>query len=298
MFDLSGKTALVTGASYGLGVTFADALAEAGANLALTARSSEMLEQAATQLSERGTKVTWYTGDVAVEADVDRIVAATLDDHGHIDVLVNNAGVSDLRGLPSEQFDDEMFMKIMAVDVLGVWHYARSVGRHMLARGGGSIINISSILGDGGGENNTPAYYASKGAVNQLTKQLAVEWGDRGVRVNAIAPNFFVSEMTRPLFDQLGLGDWVASRTPMRRMGLDEDLRGPIVFLASDESSYVSGMILYVDGGFNASRGAWQIRPGNHFWNEPEKPMIGQAYEGLVQLPDGDWKLGIPGVHR
>ena len=298
MFDLTGKTALVTGASYGLGVTFADSLAEAGADLALTARNSELLEQAAKQLSERGTKVTWYTGDVAVESDVERVVGQTLDEHGHIDVLVNNAGISDLRGLPSEQFDDDMFVRILQVDVLGVWHYAKLVGRHMLARGSGSIINISSILGDGGGEFVTPAYYASKGAVNQLTKQLAVEWGDRGVRVNAIAPNYFESEMTRPLLDALGLRAWVSSRTPMRRMGEPGDLRGPVVFLASDEASYVSGVILYVDGAFNASRGAWQIRPGSHYWNEPDHPMIGTPYEGLVPIPDEEWKLGIPGVHR
>ena len=298
MFDLSGKTALITGASYGLGVTFADALAEAGADLALTARSADLLEESATQLAKRGTRVTWYTGDVSVESDVERVVAQTLDDHGHIDVLVNNAAVSDPRGLPSEHFDDDMFVRILQVDVLGVWHYAKLVGRHMLARGSGSIINISSILGDGGGESVTPAYYASKGAVNQLTKQLAVEWGDRGVRVNAIAPNYFESEMTRPILDTSGLRPWVSSRTPMRRMGEPEDLRGPVVFLASDEAAYVSGVILYVDGAFNASRGAWQIRPGSHHWNEPDHPMIGEPYEGLVPIPDEEWKLGIPGIHR
>ncbi len=297
MFDLSGKTALVTGASYGLGVTFADALAEAGADLALTARSAELLEESAKQLSARGTKVTWYTGDVAIEADVERIVAQTLDDHGRIDVLINNAAVSDQRGLPSEHFDDEMFLRILQVDVLGVWHYAKFVGRHMLSRGSGSIINISSILGDGGGESVTPAYYASKGAVNQLTKQLAVEWGDRGVRVNAIAPNYFESEMTRPVMESMGLDLWVSSRTPMRRMGLPEDLRGPVVFLASDEAAYVSGVILYVDGAFNASRGAWQIRPASHYWNEPEHTMIGTPYEGLVQMDDEEWRKGIPGIH-
>ncbi len=297
MFDLSGKTALVTGASYGLGVTFADALAEAGADLALTARSAELLEESAKQLSARGTKVTWYTGDVAIEADVERIVSQTLDDHGRIDVLINNAAVSDQRGLPSEHFDDEMFLRILQVDVLGVWHYAKFVGRHMLSRGSGSIINISSILGDGGGESVTPAYYASKGAVNQLTKQLAVEWGDRGVRVNAIAPNYFESEMTRPVMESMGLDLWVSSRTPMRRMGLPEDLRGPVVFLASDEAAYVSGVILYVDGAFNASRGAWQIRPASHYWNEPEHTMIGTPYEGLVQMDDEEWRKGIPGIH-
>jgi gluconate 5-dehydrogenase len=298
MFDLSGKVALVTGASYGLGVTFADALAEAGADLALTARSGDLLEQTAKQLSERGRTVSWYTGDVTVESDVDTVVTSALEDHGHIDILVNNAGVSDLRGLPSEHFDDEMFMQILQVDVLGVWHYARRVGRHMLERGAGSIINIGSILGEGGSEFVTPAYYAAKGAVTQLTRQLAVEWGDRGVRVNCISPNYFVSEMTRPLFDMLGLAPWIESRTPMRRMGEPDDLRGPIVFLAADESSYVSGVNLCVDGAFNASRGAWQIRPGHHVWNDADKPMIGQPYPGLVPLPNEEWKLGVPGIHR
>jgi gluconate 5-dehydrogenase len=298
LFDLSGRVALVTGASMGFGVTFADALAEAGADVAITARTADLLEKNAADISaRRGRTVTAHPGDVTVVEDVQRVVAETLEQHGRIDILVNNAGISDLRGHPSEWCDHETFRKVVEVDLYGVWYFTREVSQHMLERGSGSIINIASILASGGSEFVNPWYYAAKGAVVQLGKLLAVEWADRNVRVNTISPAYFVTEMTRPLFDMLGMAPWIESRTPMRRLGDPEaDLRGPLLFLASDASSYVTGHNLFVDGGFDASRGAWQIPPSHFSWNK-DAPQVGQTYAGLVPNTFEQWKQGIPGIH-
>jgi NAD(P)-dependent dehydrogenase (short-subunit alcohol dehydrogenase family) len=298
LFDLSGKVALVTGGSMGLGLTFSDTLAEAGAEVALTARSAELLEDNARGLRERhGRRVTCHAGDVTEVADVQRVIAETLDQHGRIDILVNNAGISDLRGLPSEHSDHETFRRIVDVDLFGVWCFTRETAPHMLEQGSGSIINIASILGNGGGEFVNPWYYAAKGAVVQLTRLLAVEWADRNVRVNTISPGYFVTEMTRPIFDMLGMAPWIESRTPMRRLGdPEQDLRGPLMFLASDASSYVSGLNLMVDGAFDASRGAWQISPSHFEWNR-DHPQIGTPYAGLVPNTFEEWKKGVPGIH-
>ena len=298
MFDLTGKVALVTGGSMGLGLTFCDVLAEAGADLAITARSGELLEQNAANLRERyGCKVTCHPGDVTVVEDVQRIVGEAIEQHGHVDILVNNAGISDLRGLPSEWSDHETFRRVVDVDLFGVWAFTRELAPHMLERGSGSIINIASILASGGSEFVNPWYYAAKGAVVQLSKLLAVEWADRNVRVNVISPAYFVTEMTRPLFEMLGMAPWIESRTPMRRLGdPEQDLRGPLLFLASNASSYVTGHNLMVDGGFDASRGAWQIAPSHFSWNK-DQPQAGTPYEGLVPNTFEQWKMGIPGIH-
>ena len=298
MFDLTGKVALVTGGSMGLGLTFSDTLAAAGADVALTARSTELLEQNAAGLRERhGRKVSVHSADVTDADAVAAVVASALEAHGRIDILVNNAGISDLRGLPSEHSDHETFRRVVEVDLFGLWYFTRDAGRHMLERGSGSIINIASILASGGSEFVNPWYYAAKGAVVQLTKVLAVEWADRNVRVNAISPGYFVTDMTRPIFEMLGMAPWIESRTPMRRLGdPDEDLRGPLLFLASDASSYVTGHNLFVDGGFDASRGAWQIPPSHFFWNK-EAPQVGATYPGLVPNDFEQWKHGIPGLH-
>ena len=298
MFDMKGKVALVTGGSMGLGLTFCDVLAEAGAEISITARSAELLEENAVGLRARhGSKVTCHAGDVTVVEDVQRVIAETIEAHGRIDVLVNNAGISDLRGLPSEWSDHETFRRVVDVDLFGVWAFARECAPHMLERGSGSIINIASILGSGGSEYVNPWYHAAKGAVLQLTKLLGVEWADRNVRVNAIAPGYFVTEMTRPIFDGIGMAPWIESRTPMRRLGDPEgDLRGPLLFLASDASAYVTGHTLFVDGGNEASRGAWQIAPSHMFWNK-DQPQAGKPYEGLVPNTFENWKLGVPGIH-
>jgi len=298
-FKLDGKTALVTGASYGLGEHFAHVLADAGADLVLTARSTDLLEGVAEACRAKGAKVTTVTGDVSVEEDVKRTVAAGIADHGKIDVLINNAGISDVRGLDAESYDTETFRRIIDVDLIGAFLYAREVGRHMLTQGKGSIINIASIIASGGNELNVIAYSAAKGGLRNMTLQLGCEWADRGVRVNAISPGFVVTEMIRAAIEAGGVGDYIASRTPMRRLCDINELTGPLLFLASDASSYVTGLDLLVDGGTNAGNGYYQIQPGHHFSSQVLAPAVGTKYPGVAPMPESMevWKMGIPGIH-
>jgi NAD(P)-dependent dehydrogenase (short-subunit alcohol dehydrogenase family) len=177
------------------------------------------------------------------------------DAFGRIDVLVNNAGVSDARGLRSERSEPEIFGQMIQTDLIGLWYCCHAAAQYMLRQGSGSIINISSIFGIGGFEARTPGYFAAKGGVNNLTQLLAVEWGDRGVRVNALAPHFFDSEMTHDILEASGMMAHLAGRTPMKRIGVAPDLVGPIVFLASDASSFINGVVIPIDGGLSASRG-------------------------------------------
>lgn len=298
-FEFGGRTVLITGASYGLGEGFAQAFAAAGADLVLTARSTELLEAVAERCRETGVKVTVAAGDVSNEDDVMRVVAAGIAAHGKIDVLVNNAGVSDLRGVAPERFDMETWNRILAVDLNGAFLYLREVGRHMLESGGGSIVNICSIMGHGANEMNVIAYTAAKGALRNLTMQLGCEWADRGVRVNSVSPGFIVTDMTRPALEGLGLTSWIASRTPMRRVGELDEIVGPVLFLASDLAGYITGHDLAVDGGTNASNGYFQIPPIHHEWNADTAPRVGAGYPGLVPRPEALAALagGIPGIH-
>lgn len=299
MSDFSGKTVLITGASMGLGEGFALGFAEAGADLVLTARSADLLEAVAEQCRAEGSTVTVVPGDVSIEADVARVVAAAIENHGRIDVLVNNAGVSDMRGVAPESFDMETWNWIMSIDLNGAFMYLRDVGRHMLESGGGSIVNICSIMGHGANELNIIAYTAAKGALRNLTLQLGCEWADRGVRVNSVSPGFIVTEMVRPALEGMGMDKWIASRTPMRRIGELDEIVAPVMFLASDDASYITGHDLNVDGGTNAANGYYQIPPIHQEWNSDTAPRIGRGYEGVVPRPD--WyeamKGGIPGIH-
>ncbi len=300
LFDLTGKVVLLTGASYGLGETMAKGLAEAGASLVLAARSKEPLEAVASACAARGVDAIAVSADVSNEDDIASLVDAAMQRHGRIDVLVNNAGISDMRGVPAENFDIDTFRRIIEVDMLGAFMLARDVGRHMLSAGRGSIINICSIMGSGANELNVIAYTGAKGGLLNLTYQLGCEWADRGVRVNAISPGFIVTPMTEPALGALGVSDYVASRTPMRRVGRAEELIGPLLFLASDASSYVTGLNLLVDGGTNAGNGYYQIRPGHHGWGAMlGAPTVGETYPGLAPLPDrlAPWAAGVPGIH-
>lgn len=299
-FDFSGKTVLITGASYGLGEGFAHGFAEAGAELVLTARSADLLEGVAEVCRSKGSpKVTVVPGDVSVEGDVAKVVSTAIAEHGKIDSLVNNAGVSDMRGVAPESFDMETWNWILSIDLNGAFMYLRDVGKHMLESGGGSIVNIASIMADGGNELNVIAYTAAKGALRNMTLQLGTEWCDRGVRVNAVSPGFIITEMVRPALEGLGMDKWIASRTPMRRVGELEEIVEPVMFLCSDSSSYITGVDLCVDGGTNASNGTYQIPPIHHEWNADTAPRIGKGYEGVQPRPE--WyevtKAGIPGVH-
>lgn len=299
MSDFTGKTVLITGASYGLGEGFAYGFADAGADLVLTARSVEALEAVGAACRAKGVKVTVVPGDVSIEADVIRVVETAVAEHGRIDSLINNAGVSDMRGVAPEQFDMATWNWIMSVDLNGAFMYMREVGKHMLASGGGSIVNICSIMGHGANELNIIAYTAAKGALRNVTMQLGCEWADRGVRVNSVSPGFIITEMVRPALEGMGMDKWIASRTPMRRIGELEEIVGPVMFLASDAASYITGHDLNVDGGTNASNGTFQIPPIHFEWNADTAPRIGEGYPGVVPRPDWYQVMapGIPGIH-
>lgn len=273
-FSLHGKVAVVTGASYGLGQLFAETLAAAGADLVLTARSEDKLQETRKLVEDRGARCVTVRADVRVFDDVDAVVQSAVDEFGKVDVMVNNAGIGDPRGLHSEILEPEKPKEEIETDLIGTWYGMRAAAPHMLRRGTGSIINISSILGMAGHEHRTPGYVASKAAVNMLTRSLGCEWADRGVRVNALAPNYFLSESTRWMFEQSGMDDWVRSRTPMRRAGRFEDLVGPLLFLASDASSYITGAVIPVDGGWSASAGYAQTTPPFDGWDEANRPIV------------------------
>ncbi|MBB3042855.1 SDR family NAD(P)-dependent oxidoreductase [Nocardioides soli] len=276
-FSVAGKVAVVTGASYGLGQLFAQTLAAAGADLVLTARSADKLEETKKLVEARGARARTVTADVRVYEQLEAVTQAAVDEFGGIDVMVNNAGIGDPRGLHSEILEPEKPKEEIETDLVGTWYGMRAAAPHMLRQGSGSIINISSILGMGGHEHRTPGYVAAKAGVNMLTRSLGCEWADRGVRVNALAPNYFLSESTRWMFEQSGMDEWVRSRTPMRRAGSNEDLVGPLLFLASDASSYVTGAVIPVDGGWSASAGYAQQTPPFDSWDEANRPILPEA---------------------
>ena len=271
---LDGKVAIVTGASYGLGVLFAEILATAGADVVVTARSVDKLRDTKAMIESLGRRCLVVEGDVTSFEDCDRVATEAMAAFGKIDILVNNAGWADDRLIRTEHCEPEMFAQMVNTDLIGLFYMTRAAAPHMLRGGGGSIINLSSIFGNLGSENRTAEYFAAKGGVNQLTRLLAVEWGDRNLRVNAIAPNFFVSEMTRALLEDSGMAEWMRSRTPMRRMGELPELVGPLLFLASDASSFITGVVLSVDGGWSAGGGASQLPAPWDEWNgEKGVPM-------------------------
>jgi len=270
---LDGRVGLVTGASYGLGVLFADVLASAGADVVVTARSADQLEQTAAMVRQQGRRCLAVTGDVREYGECEAVVEAALGEFGRIDVLVNNAGWADDRLVRTENCEPEMFDQMVRTDLVGLFYMTRAAAPAMLRAGGGSIINLSSIFGMAGAENRTAGYFAAKGGVNQLTKLLACEWGDRNLRVNALAPNFFMSEMTRSLLEDSGMADWMRSRTPMRRLGELDELVGPFLFLASDASSFVTGTVIPIDGGWSASGGYAQHPQPWDEWSELGVPV-------------------------
>ncbi len=250
-FRLDGRVAIVTGASSGLGARFAGVLAAAGARVVLAARRVERLEEIAALIGEHGGEALPLRCDVTSDDEVRELVGVTLDRFGPISVLANNAGIAP----PDEDEIEsvESFERVVAVNLTAAYRCAREVSVGMLAAGAGSIINTASISGLVAGDGpDTPSYTASKGAVVNLTRELAVRWAGAGVRVNAIAPGYFPTEMTAAdLDDEAGLR-FVRERTPLGRPGRIDELDGALLFLASDASSYVTGQTLVVDGGWTA----------------------------------------------
>jgi NAD(P)-dependent dehydrogenase (short-subunit alcohol dehydrogenase family) len=258
----SSPVAVVTGASSGLGAETARVLARQGMSVVATARSADLLAQLAEGWpGEEGTLLT-VTADATDEKSVADVVAKALGTYGRIDALVNSAGMGDGTSPFSESASAETFRQVLDTNVIGTFLFCREVGAHMLQRRSGSIVNISSISADGGMEWGPLSYTASKAAVEGMTKQLAIEWADRNVRVNAIAPNHFVTRITADFLADPEFRGWVESRTPLRRIGdIEKDWAGAVVFLATDASSYVTGEIIHVDGGFTAARGTYQTTP-------------------------------------
>lgn len=255
LFDLTGKVALVTGASRGLGLQMARALGEMGARLAIVARKAEELNAAATQLSGQGMEVLPVVGDLGASETIPALVDSVLARYGQIDILVNNAGAS--WGAAAAEYPDAAWHKVMNLNINALFFLTREVGRRtMLPRGTGKIINIASIAGLGGNppEIQTIAYNTSKGAVVNFTRALAAEWGPQGINVNALCPGFFPTKMSQGLLDTMT--PQVVAATPLRRLGSDEDLQGAVVYLASDAARHVTGQCLAVDGGMSVVIGA------------------------------------------
>jgi NAD(P)-dependent dehydrogenase (short-subunit alcohol dehydrogenase family) len=248
LFDLTGKVALVTGASRGLGRAMALALAEAGCDLALNARSADSLAEVSDKVRKLGRKAVSAAGDVSEEAQVDQIMDATLQAYGRVDVLVNNAGVwegSYLVRLRKEDWD-----RVLKVNLTGAYLMAKATAKVMLKQKSGKIINVASISGFKPSPQSM-AYAATKAAVIQMTRVIALELGPAGIRVNAIAPGFFDTDMTRRYQDadaKEALEAYV-SKIPLRRYGQPEDLKGLIVFLASAASDHITGQTIAIDGG-------------------------------------------------
>lgn len=247
LFDLTGRVAIATGASSGLGVGMAAGLAAAGATVVVMARREDKLKE----LCSRHERMEAVACDVADDASIERAVERVLAEHGCVDVLVNNAGTT--VGAKAEDESMADFRYVMDVNLNGAFLLSQLCGRAMLAQGRGSIVNIASILGlVAGAPASQAGYCASKGALVNLTRELAVQWADRGVRVNAIAPGWFRSELTEEMLDSESGQRFVLRNTPMRRAGQLGELVGTLLLLASDAGSYITGQTIPVDGGWTA----------------------------------------------
>ena len=255
LFDLSGKTALVTGGSRGLGLQLAHALGEAGAKVMISSRKASDLEVAAAELKAAGIDCDWIAADCAKEAEIHALAEETLRRMGHVDILVNNAGAS--WGAPAEEHPLEAWDKVMNLNVRGYFILSQYIGKHsMIPRRSGRIINIASIAGLGGNPSpmKTLAYNTSKGADINFTRALGCEWGPYNITVNAICPGFFPSRMTAGTLKTLG-EEALASHAPLGRLGDNEDLKGLCVLFASDAGKHITGQWMAVDGGVSVVTG-------------------------------------------
>jgi gluconate 5-dehydrogenase len=248
LFDLSGKIALVTGTSRGLGQYFARALAKAGADLAITSRDKESLTAFAGEIHALGRQTFSATLDVRDHASIQQAIAAIEDHFGKIDILVNNAGCNIRKPALDVTWDD--WNTILDTNLRGSFFVAQAVARGMIARGYGRIINIGSVTSVSGFAGLAP-YGASRGGIKQLTMSLADDWGRHGVTVNCLAPGWFKTQQNRVLYENAAWVEYISDRIPVKRPGLPDDLDGAIVFLASESSRYITGQTLLVDGGIS-----------------------------------------------
>jgi NAD(P)-dependent dehydrogenase (short-subunit alcohol dehydrogenase family) len=255
LFDLKGKTALVTGGSRGLGLQMAHALGEAGARIMLSSRKAADLEVAVADLQAAGIDARWIAADCAKETEIHRLADETLQRMGDVHILINNAGAA--WGAPAEDHPIEAWDKVMNLNIRGYFILSQVIGKNsMIPRKSGRIINIASIAGLGGNPPamTTIAYNTSKGAVINFTRALAAEWGKYSINVNAICPGFFPSKMTAGTLEAWGV-DKLKARAPLQRLGDDEDLKGLCALYASDAGKHITGQWLAVDGGVSCVTG-------------------------------------------
>lgn len=251
LFDLSGKVAVVTGASSGLGVQFAKALARQGADLAIVARRLEKLNDVSKDITAMGRKCFTFKCDVTNEEDVKNTVSDIIEKMGRIDILVNNAGVAELA--PAEEHTTQQWNRVIDTNLTGVFMFAREAGKNMIANRYGRVINITSMYGHiANTASQNVSYHASKGAVINLTRALAAEWAKYGITVNGIGPGFFESEMTGDILENEQFSDFIKFRCPLGRAGNAGELDSALIFFAADSSSYVTGQTIFVDGGWTA----------------------------------------------
>lgn len=251
LFDLTNKTAIVTGGGRGLGEQIARAFAEAGANVVLCSRKVEACQAVCDELQKEGTRTLALACDVTKEEDVDAVVNQTVETFGRIDILVNNSGAT--WGAPAVDMPMEAWKKVLDVNVTGTFLMSKAVGKVMISQNAGKIINIASVAGFGGTDPrlmDTIGYNTSKGAVMTFTRDLAVKWGQYQINVNAIAPGFFPTKISKVVIEQGK--DQILERTPLHRFGSEDDLKGTAVFLASQASDFVTGDTVVVDGGTHA----------------------------------------------
>jgi 2-deoxy-D-gluconate 3-dehydrogenase len=248
LFGIDGKTAIITGASRGLGRAAALALNGAGATVVLTGRDAKMLDETKSLLHAPG-KASIMEADVTSEADRKKVISATIRDFGKIDILINNAGI--IRRAPAIEYSAKDWNDEIETDLSSVFFWSQDVAKEMMRSGGGKIINIASLLSFSGGVN-VVAYAAAKGGVAQLTKAFANEWAKHHINVNALAPGYFITDATDALRKNNERREHVLSRIPAGRFGDPNELAGAFIFLASAASDYMHGHILTVDGGFNS----------------------------------------------
>lgn len=249
LFDLKGRTALVTGGGRGLGRQIAEVLAEYGADVAVCSRKLENCEQTVSQLTDRyGVKAKAYECDVRNEEEVTNIVANVLDDFGKLDILINNSGAT--WGEAVEEMPLEAWQKVMNVNVTGTFLMSKAVGKHMIENKYGKIINIGSVAGlkaEPPNVLNAIGYSTSKAAIHHFTKDLARKWAEHGITVNALAPGFFESKMTKHVIEKNA--DTIKGKNPMKKLGDPDSLKSAALFLASRGSDYITGQVIAIDGG-------------------------------------------------
>ena len=253
LFDLKGKTALVTGGTHGLGMAIATGLSHAGATIIINDVSQDKLDAAKKEYAEKGIQIHSYVLDVTDEASVEKTIPSIEKDVGPIDILVNNAGI--IKRIPILEMKAEEFRQVLDVDLTGPFIMAKVVARGMVKRGQGKIINMCSMMSELG-RNTVSAYAAAKGGLKMLTRSMATEWARFNIQTNGIGPGYFATTQTAPIrVDGHPFNEFIVNRTPAGRWGDPEDLAGTAVFLASKASDFVNGQVVYVDGGILATIG-------------------------------------------